>query len=100
MPQPTKWRQAGEDISDEEAIEAARQAQILDTLTQLPEGLDSFIGAGGGGRGFSPHGREVPRSWILTLEGGCEGYKGEGQQGNPKSLSRFSRVLQHKIRHI
>eukprot|EP00913_Durusdinium_trenchii_P018726 g17596.t1 len=39
---------AGEDISDEEAIEAARQAQILDTLTQLPEGLDSFIGAGGG----------------------------------------------------
>lgn len=30
------------------AIEAARQAQILDTLTELPERLDTFLGAGGG----------------------------------------------------
>lgn len=39
---------AGDAISDEEAIEAARQAQILETLTALPERLDTFLGTGGG----------------------------------------------------
>ena len=40
--------QAGEDISDSAAIEAARQAQILDTLTELPDRLETFLGSGGG----------------------------------------------------
>ena len=42
------WYQAGDNISDEAAIEAARQAQILDTLTALPDRLDTFLGSGGG----------------------------------------------------
>lgn len=42
------WCQAGDNISDEAAIEAARQAQILDTLTALPDRLDTFLGSGGG----------------------------------------------------
>ncbi|CAE7652829.1 ABCB7, partial [Symbiodinium necroappetens] len=33
-------------ITDEEAIEAARSAQILDTLTQLPKGLDTLVTGG------------------------------------------------------
>ncbi|CAJ1399824.1 unnamed protein product [Effrenium voratum] len=39
---------AGAEISDEDAIEAARMAQILDTLSALPEGLETNIGAAGG----------------------------------------------------
>ena len=44
---PKRDLQAGDAISDEEAIEAARQAQILETLTALPERLDPFLGTGG-----------------------------------------------------
>ena len=35
-------------ISDEEAILAAKAAQIYDTLSELPDGMDTFVGAGGG----------------------------------------------------
>ncbi len=45
---PSFSPQAGDNISDEVAIEAARQAQILDTLTALPDRLDTFLGSGGG----------------------------------------------------
>ena len=35
-------------ISDEQVYEAAKAAQIYDTLIKLPEGFDSFVGSGGG----------------------------------------------------
>ena len=51
LPRWLRWDptdgKAGDAISDEEAIEAARQAQILETLTALPERLDTFLGTGG-----------------------------------------------------
>ncbi|CAJ1381111.1 unnamed protein product [Effrenium voratum] len=37
-----------ESITDEQAIEAAKQAQIYDTLQMLPEQLNTFVGMGGG----------------------------------------------------
>jgi len=37
-----------ESITDEEAIEAAKAAQIYDTLSQLPNGMETFVGSGGG----------------------------------------------------
>lgn len=67
----TLTSQAGEEISDEEAIEAARQAQILDTLTALPERLETFLGTGGvGGWGWmmGPQwlvGSSYPK-WLIT----------------------------------
>ena len=40
---------AGDDsISDEHAMEAAKKAQIYDTLMELPEQFDTFVGTGGG----------------------------------------------------
>ena len=51
LPRWLRWDplrgKAGDAISDEEAIEAARQAQILETLTALPARLDTFLGTGG-----------------------------------------------------
>ena len=35
-------------ITDEQAIEAAKAAQIYETLSQLPEGFNTFVGTGGG----------------------------------------------------
>ncbi|CAE7840271.1 ABCB1 [Symbiodinium sp. CCMP2592] len=35
-------------VSDEQAIQAAKVAQIYDTVMQLPDGLDTCVGAGGG----------------------------------------------------
>mmetsp|Transcript_74346 Transcript_74346/g.177339 ORF Transcript_74346/g.177339 Transcript_74346/m.177339 type:complete len:1235 (-) Transcript_74346:315-4019(-) len=35
-------------ISDEQVYEAAKAAQIYETLIKLPEGFDSFVGSGGG----------------------------------------------------
>eukprot|EP00437_Effrenium_voratum_P006528 CAMPEP_0181433018 /NCGR_PEP_ID=MMETSP1110-20121109/19072_1 /TAXON_ID=174948 /ORGANISM="Symbiodinium sp., Strain CCMP421" /LENGTH=1292 /DNA_ID=CAMNT_0023556451 /DNA_START=66 /DNA_END=3944 /DNA_ORIENTATION=+ len=40
---------AGDDsISDEQALDAAKAAQIYDTLIELPEQFDTFVGSGGG----------------------------------------------------
>ncbi|CAE7376068.1 Multidrug resistance protein 1A [Symbiodinium microadriaticum] len=40
---------AGDDsITDEMAVKAAKAAQIHDTLCRLPQGFDTFVGAGGG----------------------------------------------------
>ena len=35
-------------VSDEQAIQAAKVAQIYDTVMQLPEGMDTHVGPGGG----------------------------------------------------
>ena len=35
-------------IPDERAVQAAKAAQIYDTLNELPDGMDTFVGTGGG----------------------------------------------------